>query len=245
MGGLQRVLVYSTVAALAAALGALPFTTRDRVPDAWLGWANALAAGLMLGAAYALMIEALRLGTVGAAAGSGLGIGFIWWSHTASHTANLDVHDGETQTELLARRFVIRGALHSSAEGVAIGSAMVVDSTLGIFLALAFGVHNVPEGTALTAVLRSRDVSVARAAVAAVAVNAGQIALAVLAYALATTAPATLGWILGFAAGALVYLVMVELLPESYHQAGHTSIALLASAALGAVVLLRHIIAGR
>ena len=38
--------------------------------------------------------------------------------------------------------------------------------------------------------------------------------------------PAVLPWALGFAAGALIYLVMADLLPESYREAGSTSIAL-------------------
>lgn len=245
MDGFQRVLLYSTVAALAAALGALPFAARDRVPEAWIGWANALAAGLMLGAAYVLMIEGLHLSTVGAAAGSALGISFVWWSHAVSRTADLDVHDDDAQSAQFAQRFIRRSTLHSAAEGVGIGSAMVVTPELGVFLALAFGVHNVPEGTALTAVLRPRGTSVAGAALACIAVNGSQILLAALAYVMAVLAPGWLPWILGFAAGALVYLVMVELLPESYHQAGHTSIAMLASAAIGAVVLLRHFVGGR
>jgi zinc transporter ZupT len=44
--------------------------------------------------------------------------------------------------------------------------------------------------------------------------------------------------VLGFAAGALVYLVMAELLPECYRQAGPTSIALVTIVAMGIVVLL-------
>ena len=51
--------------------------------------------------------------------------------------------------------------------------------------------------------------------------------------------PVVLPWALGFAVGALTYLVLVELLPESYRQAGHTSIALVALVAMGIVVLLR------
>ena len=50
--------------------------------------------------------------------------------------------------------------------------------------------------------------------------------------------PLLLPWALGFAMGALVYLVMVEPLPESYRQAGNTSIALVTSVAMGIVVLL-------
>ena len=38
--------------------------------------------------------------------------------------------------------------------------------------------------------------------------------------------------------GALLYLIMAELLPHCYRQAGHTSIALVTILAMGIVVLL-------
>jgi len=56
-------------------------------------------------------------------------------------------------------------------------------------------------------------------------------------------APGTLPWALGFAMGALVQLVMSELLPESYRQAGPRSIALVTVVAMGIVVLLQSVAA--
>ena len=50
--------------------------------------------------------------------------------------------------------------------------------------------------------------------------------------------PSLMPWAIGFAVGALIYLVLVELLPESYRQAGHTSIALVTLVAMGMVVAL-------
>ena len=55
------VLTFGSLAAGAAALGAVPLIGRERLPIVWIGWANALAAGLMLGAAYALMVTGLEL----------------------------------------------------------------------------------------------------------------------------------------------------------------------------------------
>ncbi len=48
--------------------------------------------------------------------------------------------------------------------------------------------------------------------------------------------PAVLPWAIGFAVGSLIYLVLAELLPESYRQAGHTSIALVTLVTMGIVV---------
>ena len=57
---LWAVVLYSGLAAACAALGVLPFMARRRLPSAWLGWADALAAGLMLGASYILVVEGIE-----------------------------------------------------------------------------------------------------------------------------------------------------------------------------------------
>jgi zinc transporter ZupT len=62
--------------------------------------------------------------------------------------------------------------------------------------------------------------------------------MAIVVFALIGAAPGLLPWALGFAAGSLVYLVMAELLPQCYRQAGHTSIALVTIVAMGIVILL-------
>jgi ZIP family zinc transporter len=100
------------------------------------------------------------------------------------------------------------------------------------------GVHNVPEAVALGAVLRSRGVSAGSTAALAVMTNVPQILLAVVGFAIGMAAPWALPWLLGFAVGGMIYLVMAELLPESYHQAGLTTIALVALLAMCTVVLL-------
>ena len=54
------VVLVSSVAAFTAALGVLPQAVSGRLPLPFLGWGNALAAGLMLGVAYSLLAVALR-----------------------------------------------------------------------------------------------------------------------------------------------------------------------------------------
>ena len=71
-----------------------------------------------------------------------------------------------------------------------------------------------------------------------VAAKVSQILLAIVTFAIVSAAPSLLPWALGFAAGALIYLVMAELLPHCYRQAGRTSIALVTIVAMGLVVWL-------
>jgi zinc transporter ZupT len=232
------VLLYSSLSAAAAALGAGPFLVRRQLPIAAIGWANALAAGMMLGAAYTLLVAGLPNGAVPIAAGAVLGIGFVWWTHTAAGTDELSLNRLDDSSPAYGYQVLLANILHSASEGVAIGAAMALSVPFGIFLVLAIAVHNIPEATVLCAVLTGRHVPASSAAGLAVATNVGQILLAIVTFAIVEAAHGILPWVLGFAVGALIQLVMAELLPESYRQAGKRTIALVAIVAMGIVVLL-------
>lgn len=236
------VLAVATGAALAAALGILPLLARASPPIAWFAWANALAAGMMLAAAFALA-EPVREPASGAfALAAVLGILFIHGSRAFSQTREPALNRLDEAAPEYGYEVLLVGSLHSVAEGVAIGAAMASDTTFGIFVAVALALHNVPEGTLLAAVFRSRGVSLPRAAALAVVANLGQVILAVASFTVVVAVPAALPWALGFAAGALVYLVMVDLLPESYAGAGPTSIALAVILAMWAFSLLHGVV---
>lgn len=232
------VLLYSGLAAGAAALGVVPLLVRERLPLTWIGWANAVAAGLMLGVAYALFAAGQEPAVVQVAAGAVLGIGFVAFTHRATGTGDLDLNRLDETRPEYGYQVLLVNTLHSAAEGVAIGSAMTVSPAFGGFTALAIAVHNVPEATVLSAILTSRGVRYRDAAGLAVATNVSQVLLAVAVYAVVAAAARLQPWALGFAVGALIYLVMAELLPEAYRQAGRTSIALATILAMGMVILL-------
>lgn len=235
------VLVYSTVAAAAAGIGTIPYLWRPTAPTWWVGWSNALAAGLMLGAAYSLMVaEADRISPVGIV-GVLLGMVLVNRLHAASGTSDMDLNRTDSTDTAYGYQVLLISAFHAGYEGVAIGVAFSVSVPFGVFMALAIAVHNIPEGVVLTSILLARKVRLLDAAGLAVATNTSQVLMAIVVFALANAAPGLLPWALGFAAGSLVYLVMAELLPQCYRQAGHTSIALVTIVAMGIVILLRGV----
>ena len=105
-------------------------------------------------------------------------------------------------------------------------------------MAATLAVHNIPEAMVLSTVLTRKGLSLPRAAAVSVAVNVNQVLLAAISFGLLGLFPAALPVVAGFAVGALMYRSLVELLPESYHQAGETSIAVVTLLAMGVVVLL-------
>jgi zinc transporter, ZIP family len=234
------VLGYSAMAALWAGVGAVPVVLRGRLPPSWLGWANAVAAGLMLGVAYVLM--AVGMGGApaagGGAVGAAVGILLLYGTHAAGGTHDLDLNRLGDPAPDYGYRLLFVNTLHTAPEGIAMGVAMMLSTSLGGLMALAIAVHNVPEVAVLASVLASRGLPVARAVGAATATRVSQVLFAVTTFAVVSAAPVLLPWVVGLTVGALLYLVMAELLPHCYRQAGHTSIALTTILAMGIVVLL-------
>jgi ZIP family zinc transporter len=236
------VLVFATLAAFLAPIGVFPLRHREAVPSAWIGWANALAAGFMLGTAYLLAEIALSDHPVQASVGSLLGIGYTYLSHRASGVEDVDLNRLDGVDPLYGYRVLFVGGLHGAMEGLAIGLAMLESLPFGILVALAMAIHNIPEAAILGSVLRSSGLGVARTAALAIAAKVGQILFAVIAFAVVPAIPGLMPWAFGFAVGGLSYLVLSELLPQAYERAGPISIGLVTSVATGFVVLLRGFI---
>lgn len=237
-GTLLQVAGFTALAAAVSALGAVPVALRDPVPRRWLGWANAVASGLMLGAAYLLSEEGREWPPLPLALGAVLGVGLSLVAHHLLGSAELDLNpDGDPGPED-RRRVYLKDLVHGAAEGVPFGVAMGLDLRLGVILAVGLAVHNVAEAATLCAVLGRGEQRPLRPAFLAVASDLPAVPTAVAAFLVMGWWPPATPWLLGLGYGALVYLVMVDLLPEAYREAGHTSIALLVSVALGAIVLL-------
>ncbi len=232
------VLMYSSLAAGAAVVGVLPQAVRGAPTHRAIGWANALAAGLMMGVAYTLLTTGLDGSLAQGGLGALLGIAFVRITHSITDTGELDLTQLDEAGPEYGYKVLLADTFHAAHEGIAIGAAMGLSLPLGISMAVALGVHNVPEAMILGRVLTRQGTGLLQAAALAVATNINQVLLAVVTFAVAGAAPAILPWVIGFAVGALLYLLLVELLPESYRQAGHTGIALVTLVAMGMVVLL-------
>ncbi|TDJ57500.1 MAG: hypothetical protein E2O47_00025 [Gemmatimonadetes bacterium] len=241
MPDLWLVALSAAAAAAAAVLGVIPVIVSGEVSPR-LGWANALAAGLMLGAGYVLLQQGITLSPVGGIAGSVLGVTFVFASHRFTNLADVDLSRPQDLTSATVPQIVTRELLHSAAEGVAIGAGFLVDPRLGLLMAGTLGLHNVAEGAAISAALIERGWHPGKAALLSAGTMTSHVPAAV-----ATAAWIGAGgrpWVLGFSAGAMFYLILVELMPESYRQRGPTGIAITASAAMSVVVLLHAILVG-
>jgi len=117
-----------------------------------------------------------------------------------------------------------------------VGVAFGGEQALGILIAVAIAVHNVPEGLAISLVLVPAGTSVARAAAWSVFSSLPQPLMAVPAFLLVETFAPFLPVGLGFAAGAMLWLVASELVPEAVRETTVRTVAATVAASAAAMV---------
>jgi zinc transporter ZupT len=236
------VFAYGAITALATGLGAIPFAFVRSVSDRAVALANAIAAGLMLGASFGLVVEGTRYGSAQTIVGAALGVGFILSTQRCLgvHEVRFGAARGADARRMML--MVIVMTVHSFAEGIAIGVAFGGGAALAAVIMIAIAVHNIPEGLAISAVLRPRGVSVAKCAGWSVFSSVPQPLMAVPAFLFVEASREALPYGIGFAAGAMVFMVLVELLPEAYEDARKATVALVVSLTLVAMVLFQQVL---
>jgi len=207
----------ASLTALATGLGALPFFVFRRMSRSWLGISNSIAAGFMFGASAALFWEGADVGIVRTLVGALVGVAFIEVTrrrlgHEHEHLRLGVLRGADARAGLL---IVSVMTVHSFTEGVGVGVSFGGSEALGAFITAAIAVHNIPEGLAISLVLVPRGVTAQRAAGWSVFSSLPQPLMAVPAFLLVEWFEPVLPAGLGFAGGAMVWMVAVELVPEA------------------------------
>lgn len=234
-------LVGGSVAALATALGTLPvlFSQRlsERMQDTLLGF----GAGVMLAAsAFSLIIpglgaarEAGLFGGGGWAAGAVIGAALLLGAGTLMLIDQLLPHEHfikgrEGQSPGKLRRtwlFVFAIILHNLPEGLAIGVGYAGNDPLRAYaLATGISIQDIPEGLVIAVALLAANYSRWLAVAIGMASGLVEPVGAVLGAGIVSHSAVLLPWGLGFAAGAMLFVISHEIIPES-HRKGHEKFA--------------------
>jgi ZIP family zinc transporter len=127
--------------------------------------------------------------------------------------------------------------VHSIPEGLAIGTAFAsTQAGLGLFVILAIALQNVPEGTATALPMQEAGYPPSRQFWAAVLTSAPQPFAAVGAFILVEQVTSLLPASFAFAAGAMLALIAVDLIPHAFVRGRRVSAA--AGTAAGAALML-------
>ena len=231
------VFIYGSITALATGLGTVPFAFVRSVSQRAVAYANAVAAGLMLGASFGLVAEGTDYGSWQTVAGATIGVLLVLITQRVLHKQ--DIQLGSLSGPGARRVFlmVIVMTIHSFAEGIAVGAAFAGGISLALLITIAIAVHNVPEGLAITAALRPKGVTLLACAGWSIFSSLPQPLMAVPTFLFVDAFTPALPFGLGVAAGAMVFMVLVELLPEAYDNARKPVIGLLVGVTLIGMIL--------
>lgn len=218
MPTLLDTIIATTFTVLTNGLGGLPFVFVKEFPEniARYGWA--VSGGLMLSASvFNLIIPGVEDGGFTPVA-IGILLGAAVMVLTSLWLENREFSVGGL-SEAGARRIalvLITLFIHSFPEGLAIGVAYGSgEVNLGLVMAVAIAIHNIPEGLAVALPLRAEGIGGWQCVGWAIFSGVPQLIAAVPAYLAVIAFRPILPYAFGFAAGAMIFLVMSEMIPES------------------------------
>jgi ZIP family zinc transporter len=234
IGGLV-ITLFNTLGALLILVWHCPSA---RFQDTALGF----AAGVMLTASFtSLILPGIALGGINAML-LGLILGVLvldLTDHTMPHLHAIMGYEGRATTRLQGVwLFILAVTLHNMPEGLAVGvsfgSGHIPDA---LKLMVAIGLQNFPEGFAVAAAaLQTKTRTSLHASLVGIQAGLVEIPLALLgAWAVQLAAP-LLPYAMGLAAGAMLYVISDEIVPET-HCKGHERLATFGTM-LGVVVML-------
>jgi zinc transporter ZupT len=203
---------------LACGLGAVPFAFTKQLSHRWQGLSYAFAGGMMISAAtFSLAAQGIEHGGAAWEIVVGLlaGAAFFWWTSDRLHNKEWTIEDLSVEDSRKSVLLILTMTVHSIPEGLAIGVGYATGQLkFGLLLALAIGVHNIPEGIAVSLPLKAKGVSTWKCAWYAVLTSLPQPVFAVPAFLFFSAFKPLLPVGLGFAGGAMIYLVIAEMIPE-------------------------------
>lgn len=212
-----QVFIYALITALATGLGALPFFFIKNISPSFLGKSNAVAAGLMLSASYSLIFEGYKesewMTLIGMLAGVVLVVVANRWLEGKSTPGLENIVEGGKKKQMLI--FLGIMTVHSFAEGVSVGVSFANTMEFGAFIAIAIAIHNIPEGLAISLVMVPNGTSPLKAAGWSIFSSLPQPLMAIPAFLFVETFREYLPFGLGFAAGAMIWMVFADLVPEA------------------------------
>lgn len=226
---LNLVLLGAGVTALATALGSLPVLVLNRLTANMRNILLGFSAGVMLAAtSFSLINPALQLAEAQGRSPFStsfltgfsllLGAGFLFLCHKYVPHEHFEMgREGSFSSVHLKRiwLFVFAITLHNFPEGLAVGSGVgSQDFQVALPILVGIGLQDMPEGFVVAAALLGVGYSRFQSIGVAVLTGLVEALAAGFGYLLTSFVTAVLPWTLAFAGGAMLWVVIVEMIPE-------------------------------
>ncbi len=230
--------IASLLAGLGTGVGALGVFAIRRLTDALQDGMLSAAAGVMLAASFFSLLlpgieygEALTGATWSAAIivilGLLMGAGLLFAIHQRLPHEHFQLGREGPDSVRIKRiwLFIIAIALHNFPEGMAVGVGFGGgDIGNGSALAIGIGLQNIPEGLAVAVSLLAIEHSRLKAFTIALLTGLLEPIGGVFGSTVVWLAEPLMPWTLGFAAGAMIFIISDEIIPET-HQGQHKTLA--------------------
>ena len=217
---------------LGTSLGAaMVFVMKERISDGVQRMLTGFAAGVMVAASFwSLLQPALegsehmgKLSFIPAAVGFLIGIGFLLLLDNVTPHMHMDQKPEGPRSNLKhTTKLILAVTLHNIPEGMAVGVVYAgwvagdtgVSRAAALALALGIALQNFPEGAIVSMPLRAAGMPKSRTFWYGVMSGVVEPIAALITIAAASAVISVLPYLLAFAAGAMFYVVVEELIPE-------------------------------
>ncbi|AFK22378.1 hypothetical protein Py04_0778 [Pyrococcus sp. ST04] len=205
-------------------LGSLLAVFVKRVPSWGINFSLAFAAGIMLVASFtSLILPGIEHGGfVQVSIGILLGIILVYaLDRYLPHEHLTKGYEGPARLREKLRRawlLAIAMIIHNLPEGLAVGTSIAFSSKDGIITALAIGIQDFPEGTAVSLPLAAVEGKLLRPITLGIISGIAEMVMVILGYSLFSVFSGLLGYGMGIAGGAMLYVTIKELIPEIYRE---------------------------
>lgn len=230
--------VASLCASAGTALGSLGVFTIRRLSRRMEDGLLSLAAGIMLAATFfSLLLPALEYGAehydsslagpLSVAGGTFLGAAVLFLIHQYVPHEHFSRGREGSDAYKLSRiwLFVTAITLHNFPEGLAVGVGFAGGEVKnGVTLAIGIGLQNIPEGLAVAVALLSVGYTPLRSALIGIASGLVEPVGGLLGAMAVATLESLMPWALAFAAGAMLFVISDEIIPET-HNNGNQNLA--------------------
>jgi len=239
---------------------AFVFFMKKEIPDRLQKTLLGFASGVMVAASvWSLLIPSIEMAStplegvrsvIPAAVGFLLGIGFLLLIDELTPHLHLGAQKAEGPRSKLSRTAMLALAvtIHNLPEGMAVG-VVFAGETQGLTLSAAFAVsigiaiQNIPEGAIISMPMHAEGNSRWRSfligSLSGVVEPIGSVVILLLASAMGVALP----YLLAFAAGAMMYVVVEELIPETA-QGTHTNLSTIGFAVGFVLMMVMDVVLG-
>jgi len=239
---------------LGTSLGAaMVFVLKNKISDSIQRMLTGFAAGVMVAASFwSLLAPALessadmgKLSFIPAAVGFLVGVGFLLFLDTVTPHMHMDEQtEGPKSSLKRTTKLILAVTLHNIPEGMAVGVVYAgwaagetgVSQTAALALALGIALQNFPEGAIVSMPLRASGMPKIKTFWYGVLSGAVEPVASLITIAAASAVTSILPYMLAFAAGAMFYVVVEELIPEM-SEGEHSNIGTIAFS-LGFVLMM-------